>query len=89
MMGRTKLRLSVVSDGAECIFISRKLFLKHSGPKTLQCINAMVGKYPTEDFIRHQMSKYAAWKDYREGVVKRLLEQKEKQMDLPGFLKAN
>ena len=88
MMRRTKLRLSLVSDGAECVFISKKLFLKHAGPKTLRCLNSMIGKYPTEEFIRHQLDKQAVWKDFREEVVKGVLEKREEKMSLPSFLKA-
>ena len=88
MMGRTKLRLSLVSDGAECVFISKKLFLKHAGHKTLRCLNSMIGKYPTEEFIRHQLVKHKYWKEFREEVVKEVLVQREERMALPSFLKA-
>ena len=87
-MGRTKLRLSLLSDGAECIFISRKMFLKHAGPKTLRCVNSIIGKYPTEEFIRHQLEKHEVWKEFREEVVKGVMGRREERMALPTFLKA-
>lgn len=88
MMGRTKLRLSLVSDGAECIFISRRLFLKHAGPTTLRCLHSMIGKYPTEEYIRHQLDKQAIWKQFRDDVMKDVLERRDERIGIPSFLKA-
>ena len=87
MMGRTKLVLSLVSDGAECVFVSRKIFLKHAGAKTLHCLNSMIGRYPTEQFIRKQLDEQSVWREFRDDVIRQVLESREKKSAIPAFLK--
>lgn len=88
-MKRTNLRLSLISEGAECIFISKKLFLKHASGDALRRVNALVGRYPTEDYIRNQLHEHADWCNFRKNVVKDILDRREEKLEMATFLKAN
>ena len=89
LMKRTRLRLSLLSDGAECIFISKKFFQRHAGAETLRTVNGMVGRYPTEEFIRHQLEEQSEWSSFRKEVVRGVLEKREEKLDLPSILQAH
>ncbi|XP_076823551.1 uncharacterized protein LOC143469669 isoform X1 [Clavelina lepadiformis] len=89
LMKRTRLRLSLLSDGAECIFISKKFFQRHAGAETLRTVNGMVGRYPTEEFIRHQLEEQSEWSSFRKEVVRGVLEKRDEKLDLPSILQAH
>nr|XP_026693522.1 uncharacterized protein LOC113474879 isoform X2 [Ciona intestinalis] len=78
MMQRTELQLTLISNGAECIFISKKMFLKRATPRSLRMIGALVGRYPTEAYIREQLRELNQWKSFKKDVVKHVLEKKDK-----------
>ncbi|XP_078495070.1 uncharacterized protein LOC113474879 [Ciona intestinalis] len=78
MMQRTELQLTLISNGAECIFISKKMFLKRATPRSLRMIGALVGRYPTEAYIREQLRELNQWKSFKKEVVKHVLEKKDK-----------
>lgn len=79
LMKRTELRLSLVSDGAECVLIAKKLFLKHVGPRTLRKVNRAIGRYPTEAYIRSQLAEQTDWSRFRAEVVRDVMERRDEK----------
>ena len=76
-MKQTNLKLSLISDGAECISISKKMFVKHASGDVMRCISNMVGKYPTEDYIHTQLQEQNEWNMYRKSVISDVLKTKK------------
>jgi len=77
LMKQTNLKLSLISDGAECISISKKMFVKHASGDVMRCISNMVGKYPTEDYIHTQLQEQNEWNVYRKSVISDVLKTKK------------
>ena len=77
-MKQTNLKLSLISDGAECISISKKMFMKYASGDVMRCISNMVGKYPTEEYIHTQLQEQKEWNAYRKSVVSDVLKTKQK-----------
>ncbi|XP_067884725.1 cyclic nucleotide-binding domain-containing protein 2-like [Heterodontus francisci] len=73
------LRLSLVSDGAECIFIPKKLFLGEAPAKSRQDALELVNMYPTEQIIRQNFARQQEWSLYKARLIKQLLGDSVKQ----------
>ncbi|XP_060581847.1 uncharacterized protein LOC132738374 [Ruditapes philippinarum] len=61
--------LSLVSEGAECIFISKRLFLSLANIKVLRVVTDMIQTYPSKEFIEEQVQNYRNWQKYKSGLV--------------------
>jgi len=79
LMKRTKLNLTLLSEGSEVVFLSRKLLLRHADGETMRRINSVIGRYPTEEFIRAQLDFYGDWNKFRKSVVNDILQRKEEK----------
>ncbi|XP_067858001.1 cyclic nucleotide-binding domain-containing protein 2-like [Heptranchias perlo] len=67
------LRLSLVSDGAECIFIPKQFFLGEAPAKSRQAALELVNTYPTEQIIRQNFVRQQEWNSYKARLVSQLL----------------
>lgn len=76
LMKRTNLRLTLMSEGSEIVFVSRKLLLRHANGETMRNINSLIGRYPTEEYIRAQLAQHGDWSRFRESVVQDVLGRK-------------
>ncbi|WAQ97869.1 CNBD2-like protein [Mya arenaria] len=65
---------SLVSEGAECIFISKRLFLQLANIKVLRVVTDMVQNYPSQDFIQEQVKSYRTWQKYKKTLVQDVLD---------------
>ncbi|XP_059845217.1 uncharacterized protein LOC132404769 isoform X2 [Hypanus sabinus] len=68
-----KLQLSLVSDGAECIFVPRKLFLGEAPEKSRQVALELVNTYPNEQVIRENFAREQEWSLYKAKLIRQLL----------------
>uniref|UniRef100_UPI00398F1AA8 cyclic nucleotide-binding domain-containing protein 2-like n=1 Tax=Pristiophorus japonicus TaxID=55135 RepID=UPI00398F1AA8 len=73
------LRLSLVSDGAECIFIPKKLFLGEAPAKSRQAALELVNTYPTELIIRQNFARQQEWSLYKARLIRQLLGDRAKR----------
>ncbi|XP_048243235.1 uncharacterized protein LOC124139657 isoform X1 [Haliotis rufescens] len=69
LVHRPASSLTLVSHGAECLFVSKKLFLQEANIKTLRVVSDMVMSYPSQVFIREQVKVHRDWIKYRRGLV--------------------
>ncbi|XP_038648961.1 uncharacterized protein LOC119963724 [Scyliorhinus canicula] len=73
------LQLSLVSDGAEYIFIPKKLFLTEAPVISRHVALELVNTYPTEQTIRQNLARLQEWNLYKARLIKQLLEDRVKR----------
>uniref|UniRef100_K1QSE2 Uncharacterized protein n=1 Tax=Magallana gigas TaxID=29159 RepID=K1QSE2_MAGGI len=66
-------QLSLVSEGAECILISKRLFLKEANVKVLRIVTDLVQNYPSHDYIKNQVHIYRKWVNYKADLEREVL----------------
>lgn len=74
-----KLRLSLVSGGAECIFIPKKLFLGEATERSRQVALELVDTYPNEQVIRENFTREQEWSLYKARLIRDVLSSHAKQ----------
>ncbi|XP_007496491.1 uncharacterized protein LOC103097375 isoform X2 [Monodelphis domestica] len=67
------INFSLVSEGAECIFIPTKIFLMEAPIRSQQMALGLVNIYPTQDAIMEHLIKKQAWDNYKARVVNQQL----------------
>ncbi|KAL4230392.1 hypothetical protein ACF0H5_010774 [Mactra antiquata] len=77
LVQKPTLRLSLVSEGAECIFISKRLFLALANIKVLRIVTDMIQTYPTPEFIEEQARNYRKWQKYKTQLVNNVLDRRK------------
>ncbi|XP_061188105.1 cyclic nucleotide-binding domain-containing protein 2-like [Saccostrea echinata] len=66
-------QLSLVSEGAECILISKRLFLREANVKVLRIVTDLVQNYPSHNYIKNQVFIYRKWVHFKANVEKEVL----------------
>ncbi|XP_070553053.1 uncharacterized protein [Ptychodera flava] len=66
----TSQHLSLISEGCECIIISRKFFISEANSKVLQSISIMTNNFPTSDDTLQEIKRARDWKKYKSRVVR-------------------
>ncbi|VDP82017.1 unnamed protein product [Echinostoma caproni] len=61
--------VSLVSDGAECIAINKKFFLKHCPTVFMNWLRRQIQPFPDEKTLETKLAIYRDWRIYRERVV--------------------
>ncbi|XP_068129024.1 uncharacterized protein [Hyperolius riggenbachi] len=69
----SKLRFSLVSEGAECILIPSKLFMAEAPVKSRQVAQELVDSFPTELKIRECYTTLQTWSAYKDKLLGRQL----------------
>ncbi|XP_047422755.1 cyclic nucleotide-binding domain-containing protein 2-like isoform X2 [Sciurus carolinensis] len=59
------LHLCLISQGAECIFISKNLFLAEASAENRRAALELVSTYPTEEAIQEHLAKEQVWNEYK------------------------
>ncbi|XP_067386644.1 cyclic nucleotide-binding domain-containing protein 2-like [Emydura macquarii macquarii] len=68
------LQFSLISEGTECIFIPKKLFLDKAPVKSREMALELVKSYPTESMILENYIRHQAWSTYKTKLVRQQLE---------------
>eukprot|EP00058_Branchiostoma_floridae_P015474 XP_002600962.1 hypothetical protein BRAFLDRAFT_79160 [Branchiostoma floridae] len=76
LMQKPKVKLSLISDDAECILLSKQMFLKEATPKVLRCVNDMLTQYPSLEFVRQQLQQQRAWVAYKSSITQDIINRK-------------
>nr|XP_033804475.1 cyclic nucleotide-binding domain-containing protein 2-like [Geotrypetes seraphini] len=63
--------MALVSDGAECILISKEFFRKHMDENYLYKLSTTLQPYPSKEVLKAKMQDYINWKAYRALLIKR------------------
>lgn len=80
LISRPSTTLSLISEGAECIFISKSLFLKEANIKVLRVVSDLVQSYPSHDIIKDHVHVFRDWNKYKSSLVSGIVSRnKEKQ----------
>ncbi|XP_075191269.1 cyclic nucleotide-binding domain-containing protein 2-like [Anomaloglossus baeobatrachus] len=69
MFRSSNLRFSLISEGADCIFIPTNLFLAEAPVKSRQIAQEMVDSFPGETKIRECYSALQTWRAYKERII--------------------
>ncbi|XP_046572097.1 uncharacterized protein LOC124280236 [Haliotis rubra] len=73
LVHRPNSSLTLVSHGAECLFVSKKFFLQEANIKTLRVVSDMVMTYPSQVFIREHVKVHRDWVKYKRGLVSEVI----------------
>ncbi|CAC5414586.1 unnamed protein product [Mytilus coruscus] len=73
LVSKPSTTLSLVSEGAECILISKRLFLSEASIKVLRIVNDLVQNYPCHSYIRDQVDCYRKWVQYKHDIEEDIL----------------
>ncbi|XP_052818491.1 uncharacterized protein LOC128244528 isoform X1 [Mya arenaria] len=70
---------SVVSNGAECIMISRRFFLEHANEQTMYHLRQVETLLPPEEELQANLQDFVDWKAHRARVYRRLVHNKHER----------
>ncbi|XP_029443258.1 cyclic nucleotide-binding domain-containing protein 2-like [Rhinatrema bivittatum] len=84
----SKLQFSLISEGAECIFIPRKLFLEEASAKSRHVAQELVSTYPTEKMIRENYMQQHAWSTYKARLIGQQLGRNTRPSSAHSFFKS-
>ncbi|ESP04400.1 hypothetical protein LOTGIDRAFT_170791 [Lottia gigantea] len=62
--------LKIISDGVECIFVSKRLFLEEANIKVLSIVNDMMMTFPSDEEITNQVQEKRSWYNYKQKIFK-------------------
>nr|XP_009858722.2 uncharacterized protein LOC104265749 isoform X1 [Ciona intestinalis] len=65
-------QLSLVSNGAECLMLNKKLFLENSSEYCLDWLRQKEYPYPTDEELKGQYWRLRAWKAYQTRLLKQI-----------------
>ncbi|XP_053312074.1 cyclic nucleotide-binding domain-containing protein 2-like [Spea bombifrons] len=65
------LGMALVSDGAECIIISKEFFKKHMSDEYQQRLSRQIQPYPSKEMLQQKMEDYIKWKTYKALLTKK------------------
>ncbi|KAM8977671.1 uncharacterized protein RCH25_048502 [Pelodytes ibericus] len=64
--------MALVSDGAECIVISKEFFKKHMGEEYQRELIRHVQPYPSTEMLQQKMEDYIKWKAYKSNLIRKI-----------------
>ncbi|XP_033632401.1 uncharacterized protein LOC117293992 isoform X3 [Asterias rubens] len=77
-VNQSETRLSLLSEGADCIVISKKFFATQATMKTIQNSTKSAIEYPSAEFTLNQIRQARAWSSYKDSLVKDVHRKKAK-----------
>ncbi|XP_048640467.1 cyclic nucleotide-binding domain-containing protein 2-like isoform X1 [Marmota marmota marmota] len=63
------LHLCLISEGAECIFIPKNLFLAEASTEFRRAVLELVCPYPTEEAIQEYLTTQQVWNEYKDRLL--------------------
>ncbi|KAK3100366.1 hypothetical protein FSP39_018822 [Pinctada imbricata] len=68
LLSKPSTQLSLISEGAECILISKALFLNEANVKVLRIVSDFIQGFPSHDYIKEQAQSYRTWVNYKKDL---------------------
>ncbi|GFR96172.1 cyclic nucleotide-binding domain-containing protein 2-like [Elysia marginata] len=65
--------VTLVSEGAECLMVSKRLFLQHANIRSLRVAGDMVMTFPTAETLESKVKENRKWKSYKSDLVQRVM----------------
>jgi hypothetical protein len=65
--------VSLVSNGAECIMLSKKFFITHSTEVTKKTIRHLAHPYPSEESLQQNLQTKVDWDIYKQKLIKQTI----------------
>nr|XP_022318398.1 uncharacterized protein LOC111121411 [Crassostrea virginica]XP_022318399.1 uncharacterized protein LOC111121411 [Crassostrea virginica] len=65
--------MSVVSNGAECIMISKKFFMEKKTEATMRSIYQSESPFPNDETLQRQLQEYVNWQSHRKRIYNRIV----------------
>ncbi|XP_077154667.1 cyclic nucleotide-binding domain-containing protein 2-like [Ranitomeya variabilis] len=65
------LGMALVSDGAECIVISKEFFKKQMNEEYIHKLSRQIQPYPTREMLQHKIQDYMKWQSYKSHLVRK------------------
>ncbi|XP_031753205.1 cyclic nucleotide-binding domain-containing protein 2-like [Xenopus tropicalis] len=63
------LGMALVSEGAECISISKDFFKKHMDQEYLHKLSRSIQPYPSKEILKQKIQEYMKWKMYKSCLI--------------------
>lgn len=68
-----------ISEGAECIFIPKRLFMEEATAKSRQMALQIFSSYPTESMIQQSYNIQQTWNRYKSKLIEQHLKRHAEQ----------
>lgn len=65
--------MSVISNGAECIMISKKFFMEKKTDATMRSIYQSESPFPNDETLQRQLQEYVNWQSQRKRIYDRIV----------------
>ncbi|XP_061191142.1 uncharacterized protein LOC133199348 isoform X2 [Saccostrea echinata] len=65
--------MSVISNGAECIMISKKFFMEKKTDATMRSIYQSESPFPNDETLQRQLQGYVNWQSHRKRIYDRIV----------------
>ncbi|KAM5180514.1 cyclic nucleotide-binding domain-containing protein 2-like [Mantella aurantiaca] len=65
------LGMALVSDGAECVVISKEFFKKQMDDAYLHKLSRHIQPYPTKEILQQKISDYIRWQAYKSQLIRK------------------
>ncbi|XP_077984512.1 uncharacterized protein LOC144439121 isoform X2 [Glandiceps talaboti] len=62
--------LSLISEGCECLLLSKKLFITEANSQVMQSLSILTNVFPTPEDTLQEIKRAREWKKYKGSVVK-------------------
>ncbi|XP_064637772.1 uncharacterized protein LOC135493986 isoform X2 [Lineus longissimus] len=74
-----ELPLILASEGAECLIMSKKLFLNGANARVLQVVSDMVVGWPSVEFVGQKIKEQRDWQAYKQYVIKDVMKHTQRK----------
>ncbi|KAK3801152.1 hypothetical protein RRG08_006869 [Elysia crispata] len=65
--------VTMVSEGAECLMVSKRLFLQYANIRSLRVAGDMVMTFPSADTLENKVKENRKWRLYKSDLVHRVI----------------
>ncbi|XP_059167745.1 uncharacterized protein LOC131949800 [Physella acuta] len=78
--------MAVVSNGADCLMISKKLFLSHASPDMMRRLRVEVSPYPSASKLQEDLVTRVQWETYKLALVGQLVDKRRSKVQAVNYL---
>ncbi|XP_035695107.1 uncharacterized protein LOC118428922 [Branchiostoma floridae] len=73
--------LILVSNGAECVMISKKLYRRHANDELLRKLRTQIYPFPSEQELQQNLRDYVDWEAYRTNTYSSLVRNSQRRRE--------
>ncbi|KAK0051908.1 cyclic nucleotide-binding domain-containing protein 2, partial [Biomphalaria pfeifferi] len=64
--------LSVVSNGADCILLNKKLYLRNCSSEVMRKLRIEVSPFPSDEKLQNDLLTTVNWEAYKKSVLRQI-----------------